>query len=220
MSAAPRTRDLVLVPAVITLAVTVLRLVGELLHWDTRLFNRDPGGGGALVGIVWLIPVFGIWFALRLDRSGDAPASVGRSFLLALAAFLFNSVTGFLTFANVPSVLAQLAIFSLTSWIAIAIAYPGWPALWRVLLAYGLAARVPVVLVMAFSIFLGWDTHYTKPRPDFPAMGPLGLFLWTGLLPQLGIWIYMTIVGGLLFGSLAVAFQRLTRRNTPRAAAA
>ncbi len=51
---------LILVPAVITLAVTLLRLVGELQQWSSALFNRSAGGGGAIVGIVWLVPVFGI----------------------------------------------------------------------------------------------------------------------------------------------------------------
>ena len=53
---------LILVAAVITLAVTLLRLVGELQQWSSALFNREPGGGGAIVGIVWLVPVFGIYF--------------------------------------------------------------------------------------------------------------------------------------------------------------
>jgi uncharacterized integral membrane protein len=59
---------------------------------------------------------------------------------------------------------------------------------------------------------LGWDTHYAKARPDFPAMGPWGLFFWTALLPQAGIWISLTIVGGLIFGAAAVGIRRLTRR--------
>ena len=37
---------LIIVPSVITLAVTVLRLVGELQHWSTRLFNPEAGGPG------------------------------------------------------------------------------------------------------------------------------------------------------------------------------
>jgi len=36
---------LVLIPALITLGVTVLRLVGELNHWNPSLFNRAAGGG-------------------------------------------------------------------------------------------------------------------------------------------------------------------------------
>ena len=51
---------LVLIPAVITLGVTVLRLLGELQGWSKLLFNTQPGGGGGLVGIVWLVPVLGV----------------------------------------------------------------------------------------------------------------------------------------------------------------
>ena len=51
---------LICVPALITLGVTLLRLIGELQNWSPRLFNREAGGGGALVGIAWLVPIFGI----------------------------------------------------------------------------------------------------------------------------------------------------------------
>jgi hypothetical protein len=210
-------RRLILVPALITLAVTLLRLAGELLHWSPALFNRDAGGGGALVGIVWLIPLFGIWFALRLDQDGQGPARLGPAFGRAGLAFAVNTLLAFGSFALFPtSPVAQLAIFSLGSALAIWIARPGWPALWRVLLAYGVAARGPVLVVMFLSIFLGWDTHYAKPRPDFPPMGPWGLFFWTALLPQAFIWIYLTLVGGMLFGAAAVAIRR--RMNRPAAA--
>ncbi len=62
---------LVLWPAAVTLAVTVLRVAGELLDWTPVLFNRAVGGAGALVGIVWLIPVFGIHFGYRLAAQAE-----------------------------------------------------------------------------------------------------------------------------------------------------
>ncbi len=40
-------KKLILVPALITLAVTLLRLTGELMHWSKALFNPAAGGGGA-----------------------------------------------------------------------------------------------------------------------------------------------------------------------------
>jgi hypothetical protein len=206
----PSIGRLILVPALITLAVTLVRLVGELARWSPSLFNREPGGPGALVGIVWLIPVFGIYFALRLARVGERPPGVGRAIGWSLLAFLLNTGLFIASVKLLPaSPVAQLAIFAAGSWISIALARPGWPALWRVLLAYGLAARIPVLIVMFLAIFLRWDSHYAKPRPDFPPMGPGGLFFWTALLPQMSIWIYLTIVGGILFGAVAVGVRRL-----------
>ena len=213
-------RRLVLVPALITLAVTLLRLTGELLHWSPSLFNREAGGGGALVGIVWLIPIFAIYFALRLARAGEDPARVGPALARAALAMVAATVLSFGSVALFPTnPVLQLAVFSAASWLAIWLARPAWPELWRVLLAYGLAARIPVLVVMFLSIFGNWDTHYTKPRPDFPPMGPWGLFFWTALLPQLSIWIYLTVVGGLIVGALALGLRRLMRKpETARAA--
>jgi len=203
---------LVLVPAILTLAVTLLRLAGELMQWSPSLFNRDAGGGGALVGIVWLIPIFGMYFGLKLAAAGAGPVSIGKALGWAALAFVLNTALGFGSFAVVKSPVAQLGIFTLTSWLAIFVARPAWPALWRVLLAYGFAARIPVLLIMFLAIFGGWDSHYAKPRPDFPAMGPWGLFFWTALLPQFSVWIYLTVVGGLLFGAVAVGIRRLMSR--------
>ena len=208
----PALRRLFVIATVVTLAVTLLRLTGELARWSPALFNRDAGGPGALVGIVWLIPVFGVLFALRLARDGQGPASVWKAAGWAALAFAVNTAFFAGAFKLFPSSpVAQLAIFGVGSWIAIALARAGWPALWRVLLAYGLAARIPVVVVMFLAIFLGWDSHYAKPRPDFPPMGPWGSFAWTALLPQMSLWIYLTVVGGILFGTIAAGTRRLAR---------
>jgi hypothetical protein len=203
------------VATVVTLAVTLLRLAGELARWSPALFNRNAGGPGALVGIVWLVPVFGVLFALRLAADGQGPPSFAKAFgwtVLAVAVNLALAFASFMMFPKSPP--AQLAVFGVGSWIAIALARRAWPALWRVLLTYGLAARIPVVVIMFLAIFLGWDSHYAKPRPDFPAMGPWGLFAWTALLPQMSLWIYVTVVGGLLFGAIAAGVRRLAGRRT------
>src|SRR5437899_633533 len=105
-----RTQDLIVVPAVITLAVTLLRLAGEIHRWDPRLFNRTGGGGGAIVGIVWLVPVFGIWFAVRLARAGAGPSSrggavlwpiVGAATFAVIATAVAKSGVGFMVFGPV-----------------------------------------------------------------------------------------------------------------------
>lgn len=46
-------------------------------------------------------------------------------------------------------------------------------------------------------------------------MGPWGMLFWTAFLPQMSIWIYLTIVGRLIFGALAVAIPRLLREPAP-----
>jgi len=208
----PALRRLFVVATVVTLAVTLLRLAGELARWSPALFNRAAGGPGALVGIVWLIPVFGVLFALRLARDGEGPPRLAKAFGWAILAFVVNTALFAGAFALFPrSPIAQLAVFGVGSWIAIALARSAWPALWRVLLLYGLAARIPVVVIMFLAIFLGWDSHYAKPRPDFPPMGPWGLFGWTAVLPQMSLWIYLTVVGGILFGAIAVGMRRLAR---------
>jgi hypothetical protein len=201
-------RERVVVPAVITLGVTLLRLVGELMNWSPLFFTRTAGGGGAIVGIVWLVPIFGAYFATRLFREGQGPRSASRALGIAILAFAVNVALGAAAFVVVKGPVGQLAVFTVTSWVAIMVARPAWPALWHVLLAYAVSARLPVLIVMFASIFGGLDTHYAKPRPDFPEMGPWGLFFWTAVLPQGSIWFFLTIVGGLIFGSSAAFFLR------------
>jgi len=74
----------VLIAAVITLIVTLVRLYGELHQWDPTYFSREPGGHGALVGISWLVPIFGFWFGRRLAQNGKRPASTGRALLFCV----------------------------------------------------------------------------------------------------------------------------------------
>jgi hypothetical protein len=202
------TLRLILGPAAVTLLVTLVRLVGELQQWSPRLFSREPGGHLALVGIIWLVPIFGAYFATRLFREGQGPRSASRALGIAILAFAVNVALGAAAFVVVKGPVGQLAVFTVTSWVAIMVARPAWPALWHVLLAYAVSARLPVLIVMFASIFGGLDTHYAKPRPDFPEMGPWGLFFWTAVLPQGSIWFFLTIVGGLIFGSSAAFFLR------------
>jgi len=86
-------KKLILVPAVITLAVTLLRLTGELMHWSKALFNPAAGGGGAIVGIAWLVPVMWRWWSLPtglVAERPDVPAPL-INLLLLMAAGVFLS---------------------------------------------------------------------------------------------------------------------------------
>jgi hypothetical protein len=207
---------LILVPAVITLAVTLLRLTGELLQWSSALFNRSAGGGGAIVGIVWLVPIFGIYFALRLARAGERPGKLLRALGLVLLAFVIMPAVGFAATAAKMDPFGKplLLLFAAAAIVALCVAVRAWPELGRVLAVYGLAARIPVAIVMLLAILGSWGTHYdVPPSPDFPEMAPLALWFWIGLIPQLTIWIAFTVIVGMLFGLIAVAIVHRGRTH-------
>ena len=78
--------------ALLSFAVTGLRLAGELRGWSGAWFSRVTSGlvpVGAVswvVGITWLALPFGAYLAWRLGRAGQAPARPSRALLVALAA--------------------------------------------------------------------------------------------------------------------------------------
>jgi hypothetical protein len=199
----PSLTSLTLMPALITLAVTVLRLIGELQHWSPRFFSREAGGAGAVVGIVWLVPIFGVYFAWRLAKAGLAPGA-GRVIGHGAVAFGLMVLTLVVGHKTITSQGAQFGVYLVASLLAAWIAYRGWPALGRTLLIYGLAARIPVALVMLVAIFASWGTHYDVAPPNFPEMAPLPKWFMIGLLPQMFMWIPFTIYLGTLFGGLTL----------------
>jgi len=207
-------KPLILIPAVITFAITLLRLTGELLEWSPTFFSRDAGGGLAVVGIVWLVFVFGWIFAAKLVRMGHGPKSIGRAAGLAFLAFLILPATGFLASALhfPPGGRRVLLSFTIASVVALLVGLRAWPALGRVLLAYGLAARIPVALVMLVAILAEWGTHYEKGPPHFPQMGALAKWFWIGLLPQMTLWIAFTVLVGTLVGCVAALAARWGRK--------
>jgi hypothetical protein len=207
---------LVLVPALLTLAVTLLRLVGELMDGPPVLFSRAVGGGAAAVGIIWLVPVFGLYFARRLAREGER-VSAGRAAgyaALGLLAFAALAAAGFQRPTASPS---QFLLIGAGAALGIAVSRRGWPRLWRVLLAYGLAARIPVAVVVLLAILGGWNTHYDVPPPGLPDLSPLDRWVAIGLVPQLTIWMALTVLLGTLCGAACLALVP-PRRLSPAAA--
>jgi hypothetical protein len=208
-------RRLIAVPAVITLAVTVFRLIGELQHWSPIFFSREAGGAGAVVGIAWLVPIFGIYFALRLNRAGRGPASPGRAVGFAVAALLAQLVLVVAISTLSPNVVATVVLVSLASILPLWIGYRGWPELGKVEAIYGLAARIPVAVLMLVAMIANWGTHYELGPPGFPEMNLVSKWFVIGLLPQLCLWIAFTVVVGSLFGSIAMLFQKRRPTSEP-----
>lgn len=220
----PNTRlcagSLILIPALITLAITILRLVGELQHWSKAWFNPEAGGPWSIVGITWLAAIFGIYFAIRLLRGGEGPASSWRAIGVAL-------LGGVVMFAGqiigrkfiFPYSFKATLIFLCAAWaLAGLLQSAAWPSLFKVLLAYGYAARVPVAFVMFLAFRGQWGTHYDALPPGWHSEGLWGDFVWLGFFPQLTFWVGFTIAAGSLFGALGAATARLFKRS-PEASA-
>jgi hypothetical protein len=209
---------LILLPSFITLAITLLRLTGELLHWYPPLFNASPGGGGSPLGISWLPFIFGPYFAWKLCTAGAGPASTRKAIGVALAGLAVAVVGGVVGFAPQINIPGRIVTALVMVAIAAALQFVGWPALTKTLIAYGYAARVPVLIIMFFAIRGAWGTHYDGPPPGFPPETPFWpKFFQIGVLPQMVFWVAYTVLVGALFGAIVAA---ILPRRKPAAATA
>ncbi len=209
------TTRLILVPALITLGITILRLTGELQHWSKAFFNPEAGGPWSVVGITWLAPLFGIYFALELIRGGQGPRSAWMALGFAVLGVGLVIGLGHLgSHMHVQQSFQERLVFTWIILILAALATrPGWPALFKTMLAYGLGARIPVAVVMFLAFRGNWGTHYDALPSDMPAgWGFWPKFLWLGLIPQLTFWVSFTIVTGMLLGGSAAVIVRYARR--------
>lgn len=208
---------LIAVPALITLGVTILRLTGELEHWPAPWFSSAAGGGAALVGITWLPIIFGPYFAVKLARSDNGPASMrkaGGFWALGLIVFIAGAAGGGLLLAHSVALGAACFVVAL---IAAFIPRIGWRSLGSVLIAYAFAARIPVLIVMFFAMRgnggAGWGTHYDAVEPAFAHLAFGAKFLELAFLPQMFLWIGYTVVLGMLVGLIVCAIARPGRRT-------
>ncbi len=212
---------LIAIPAVITLAVTILRLVGELEHWPTPFFNTAAGGGAAVVGISWLPIIFGPYFALKLSAAGEGPASIGKAIGFAVLSLVVFALAGFLFARTIshPSILTLVALLLMLG--AAFVPGIGWRSLGNTLVAYAFAARIPVLIVMYFAMRgnggAGWGTHYDAVPPAL-AHASFGMkFLYAAIMPQMTMWIGWTAGLGSTFGTVATAIVRRGKQAAPAA---
>jgi len=70
---------------------------------------------------------------------------------------------------------------------------------------YGALARIPVVIVVLAGILSDWRTHDDTPPPGLPEMGPFATWIAIGVIPQLTLWMAVTVVLGLLVAAPVAA---------------
>ena len=143
---APSTARFVAVPALISMTVTSLRLAGDILHWPKPLVNRDVWGK-AILGVIWLVPIFGIYFAIRLSRVGIAPQRFARSLLLAISALALKLGGTFLMESHGLTYGPRLSINFIVTGIGVVLSALAWPTLAKTLLVYGYLSRIAVAVV-------------------------------------------------------------------------
>jgi hypothetical protein len=204
-------------PFLISVSFTLLRLVGELTHVSERWFRRDtggilPSGVGWVFGISWLPVLFGPYFLERLRARGGRPP--GARVLLAAvcgATFVLLADEFLLPLVPLPFPRILLAVWAVMACGA-ALQAAGWRPLFRALLAYALASRVVVALVMLCAMAGRWGTHYDYfGMPAEFQMPLVPRFLWLALFPQLIFWVGFTVI----LGSLAAgAYSLLTGGTT------
>jgi hypothetical protein len=197
--------SLVLWPALATLGVTLLRLFGERRGWSADWFSTAPGGGLAIVGIAWLVPLVGAWLGYRLARAGVRPPPLADLLIWPLGALVVGVLmgNGFERLMQ-PSWNGTLVLWAILAVIVGLVSLVTWPALGGPLLVYAILARLPVLAIMWLAISRRWGTHYDAPPPGFPALLPVPRWLWTGLLPQATIWIAFTLAVGMLGAAAGV----------------
>jgi len=215
----PGILSLVLVPAVITLLVTILRLVGELEGWAPSFFatgDMKDGWQPGWVGISWLMPIFGLWFGFRLQRLSGEPERLGRGVALVLVA-LGVLVGGFVGLqklgvivmpsAEAPGEPSGTGYALCLLVVAALLAMAAWWRLGRVLLLYAVLARIPVLVVTYLAVHNGWQTHHVLLPPGFPDVEGTERF-FSLAISQVTFWIVATLMTGGLFGLLGARLAR------------
>lgn len=220
-----KTLRIVAVPLLISVALTLLRLAGELGHWSVAWFSPAtggilPSGWSWVVGITWLPALFGPYFAYRLWGAGHRPPNLILTLgfaLLGVAILFFGmQVMRPRVSTSTAGPLWLVAIWVL-SVVAAGLQAFGWRKLAGTLLVYGLGSRAVVAIVMLLAMAFNWGTHYDFV--DSPATQQLPFvtrFVALALLPQLVFWVGFTILLGCLAGAVTALFLA-ARAGTARA---
>ena len=223
------TLRLILVPVLVSVAVTLVRLAGELAGWSPNWFARTsggvmPSGVSWILGITWLPVVFGPYFALKLAARGRGPRSAGRALLFAAVGVALFLVFFLVVLPRVGPSLGMQSTLILIWTVGVAagaLQFLGWRELAKTLSAYGLLSRAVVVLVMLLAMLGRWGTHYDYGQEPSVAGLPLATkFFWLGFFPQLVFWVGFTVMLGALAGSVAYAVAGRRRAADPARAAA
>lgn len=195
-------KRIVLIPSLVAIGVTLARLIGELRHWPKPLVNPDVCGK-AILGIIWLVPIFGIYFAMKLWRSRQ-PSRLSGAIALAVAGLLLKLLGTYFMERKGPY-LPRMSLNFAATLAGLLLQFLAWPELSKTLLAYGYLSRVPLAIVQFLAMRGSWGTHYDALDPDFPKIGFWSTYLRVAFVPNIFFMEAYTVIVGVLVGCLACA---------------
>jgi hypothetical protein len=196
------------IPAFVSLGVTLLRLVGELRDWPKPLVNNDVCGK-AILGVVWLVPIFGIYFAVKLFHAGHAPQRFARPMLLAVSALALKLAGTFVMESQEMTYIPRLSTNFIVTLIGLVLSAKAWPSLSKALLVYGYLSRIPIAIVQYLAMRGRWGTHYDALDPGFPSIGFWPTFFRVSFVPNIFFMEVYTVIVGALVGIAAFAVPGL-----------
>jgi hypothetical protein len=88
-------------------------------------------------------------------------------------------------------------------------------SLFKTLLLYGLAARIPVIIIMGLAIYGNWGTHYDAFPPGSLSQATYAVKFWRGSVAIQLIWwtLIWTVGTGMLTGSITAAIKSRKQRK-------
>jgi hypothetical protein len=157
------------------------------------------------------VPLVGWWFGAHLSRLDAAPPSPAAAISWPLAGIVLGVGVMFLVLhvMGQPSFTAFVSI-CVSNLACAVLALRGWPELFRANLSYGLAARLPIMLITVIAVASGWSTHHTKLAPGSPAL-PETQRVLVLCAAQVAMWLPFTVLIGGLFGGVAALVCRRRR---------
>ncbi|MHC5066866.1 MAG: hypothetical protein ACYTG5_23165 [Planctomycetota bacterium] len=198
--------NLILWPSIITLMVSLLRLYLQV----QGSMSSQSGGGLALLGITWLVFLFGSWFGWCLFKQASQP-SLRRGALWALLPMIALVCAVMLGFGNIDqadqsdaayaSLRATVVVIVIVAVLAAGFCFVIWPRLAFAMLLYAIPARLTVLAITYLAKQQDWDTHYTKFGPA-GIERDLGETMYAASVAQMGFWVCFTVVGGVLAGTI------------------
>jgi hypothetical protein len=151
-----------------------------------------------------LVPIFGIYFAVRLFHAGDTPQRFGRPLLLAISGLVLKLAGTFVMESDAMTYVSRLSMNFIVTLIGLVLCAMAWRTLCKVLLAYGYLSRIPVTIVQCLAMRGRWGTHYDALDHGFPPIGFWPTFLRVSFVPNIFFMEAYTAIVGSLVGIAAV----------------